>query len=525
VNKFHRYRKLWIICLVFLFIGGSILPSICGFSRELNMKSSEKKFHNSNFNPITNDDFPDLAIIGNDSNVTILLGDGNGGFVYFKEYNVGQWVTDMTSGDFNNDGFLDLIILNSDDSKTYMLLGDGDGDFKKHRDCRTGKHPLALTSTDFNLDGFLDIAFTHYDSYYISVLFGTGNGGFRTRRKYLAGLEPWGIVSGIFNRDEFPDIAVTDFMFPTVHVLYNRIFGRFGLPHIYLAGEMPIEFAPADFNMDGFLDLAVAIYSGLYHDFTILFNDGWGGFDDYQLIKGGANCSSGIVSGDFNLDGFPDLAYSSVDDNECCVLLNVGNGSFKNHQNYPTGKLPYFVRTADINMDGILDLIMSCYKDKSITIYLGNGDGSFGKRHDIHFDFSPSQIVISNYNTRRTPDAPEIKGKRIGNPREEYNYSFMTRDPCKLDVFYYIDWGDGTVEEWIGPFKSGEKISLIHNWSNQGNYIIKARAKNTDGYLGPWSRFIILQSYEYHSNYFPSKTSKLNRAIQSGKSSNFSIKK
>jgi hypothetical protein len=52
-------------------------------------------------------------------------------------------------------------------------------------------------------------------------------------------------------------------------------------------------------------------------------------------------------------------------------------------------------------------------------------------------------------------------------------------DPNDEDIYYYITWGDGTIDEWIGPYSSGEKIYLNHSWSEKGTYEIRARAKNT----------------------------------------------
>lgn len=43
------------------------------------------------------------------------------------------------------------------------------------------------------------------------------------------------------------------------------------------------------------------------------------------------------------------------------------------------------------------------------------------------------------------------------------------------DVYYYIEWGDNDIAEWIGPYNPGKEITLSHTWSEQGIYTIKAK--------------------------------------------------
>lgn len=75
---------------------------------------------------------------------------------------------------------------------------------------------------------------------------------------------------------------------------------------------------------------------------------------------------------------------------------------------------------------------------------------------------------------------------------EEYEYTFVTEDPDDYDVLHYIKWGDDTFEDWFGPFKSGRTVTMSHNWSTKGRYIIKARAKTINGLMGSWGEFEVL---------------------------------
>ena len=83
------------------------------------------------------------------------------------------------------------------------------------------------------------------------------------------------------------------------------------------------------------------------------------------------------------------------------------------------------------------------------------------------------------------PDAPSIDGQTNGNAGTEYEYTFVTTDPNNDDVYYWIEWGDGQIEKWIGPYASEDDAKVKHTWSEEGTYTIKARAKDTNGLIGP----------------------------------------
>ena len=89
-------------------------------------------------------------------------------------------------------------------------------------------------------------------------------------------------------------------------------------------------------------------------------------------------------------------------------------------------------------------------------------------------DWDTHTISIKN----RAPEIPTISGSTRGQPRVEYIYTFVAKDPDGHDVYYYIEWGDGQREGWLGPYSSGEKVKLKHTWEKRGKYIISAKAKD-----------------------------------------------
>jgi hypothetical protein len=84
------------------------------------------------------------------------------------------------------------------------------------------------------------------------------------------------------------------------------------------------------------------------------------------------------------------------------------------------------------------------------------------------------------------PDTPIIEGPTKGKVGEEYEYTFFTKDPDGDEVYFYIEWGDGEKEGWIGPYASGEKIKITHKWNKKGNYVIRAKARNINSVESWW---------------------------------------
>jgi hypothetical protein len=90
------------------------------------------------------------------------------------------------------------------------------------------------------------------------------------------------------------------------------------------------------------------------------------------------------------------------------------------------------------------------------------------------------------------PDKPTITGPKNGNPGKEYDYTFVTTDPHEQDVYYWIDWGDQSNSGWIGPYSSGEDVTVGHIWDELGVYIIKAKAKNIFDAESEWETFPVI---------------------------------
>jgi fimbrial isopeptide formation D2 family protein len=88
------------------------------------------------------------------------------------------------------------------------------------------------------------------------------------------------------------------------------------------------------------------------------------------------------------------------------------------------------------------------------------------------------------------PRPPYINGPDEGGTWDELRFEIIAKDPEGDDVFYYIDWGDGNENNWIGPYSSGQEVDIIHVWEEAGEYTIKAKAKDIYEYESSWGNKI-----------------------------------
>ncbi|KYK30396.1 MAG: hypothetical protein AYK22_03950 [Thermoplasmatales archaeon SG8-52-3] len=120
-----------------------------------------------------------------------------------------------------------------------------------------------------------------------------------------------------------------------------------------------------------------------------------------------------------------------------------------------------------------------------------NSESSFSKQESTRFDEEATwDMCFKTYGKDNLPpEAPVINGPKTARYNESQSYIFTTTDPDDDFVLYQILWGDGTSEEWIGPFQSDELITVEHTWVEQGTYIIAARAKDIYELVGDWTEF------------------------------------
>jgi hypothetical protein len=89
------------------------------------------------------------------------------------------------------------------------------------------------------------------------------------------------------------------------------------------------------------------------------------------------------------------------------------------------------------------------------------------------------------------PDIPSINGPINGKVGTPVTYKLVSEDPEGNKIYYYIDWGDDNIEEWIGPWDSGLEIIIDHTWSSGGSFTIRTQCKDTYGEIGDWGELTV----------------------------------
>jgi len=238
-------------------------------------------------------------------------GGGSSNVVFFQVRAAGSWAPfrpgvhftagagpeSVVTSDFNGDHKLDLAVPNPNSSNVSILIGNGDGTFKPSVDYSVGQAPIIAAAGDFNGDGKLDLVVANNASNNVSVLLGNGNGTFQAAVEYSAGQNPSALAIGDFNRDGKLDVVVTDAGSGKITVLLGNGAGSFQSAASYAVGQNPVAVAVGDFNGDGKLDLAVA--NNYSNSVSVLLGNGNGSFQpavNYSPIPNAAS----VGTADFN---------------------------------------------------------------------------------------------------------------------------------------------------------------------------------------------------------------------------------
>jgi hypothetical protein len=114
-----------------------------------------------------------------------------------------------------------------------------------------------------------------------------------------------------------------------------------------------------------------------------------------------------------------------------------------------------------------------------------------GSNNPEYITIDSDKNVIAHFNEADPPSVPKISGPQQTKAGEENSYTISSNDPYGSNVYYYVDWGDGYLENWFGPFDSGENVLISHTWSDYSIYTIKVKARNEFYSESEWGTFEI----------------------------------
>ncbi len=308
-------------------------------------------------------------------------------------------------GDFNEDGFLDLIVANAasgtgdNSDNVAIFFGNATGGFGSQITLGAIDGPFSVGVGDFNSDANLDYAVARAISNTIGVRLGNGAGGFGTQTGYIAGTTPVSIAVGDFNGDARLDLATANQNSSNVSVFFGTgATGGFAPAANFATGLGPQFIATGDFNEDGFADLATANSSSPNFSVAVLLSAGTVGAFGAPTTFGVGTAPRSVAVGDFNEDGHLDLVVANRNSNNVSVLLGTGTGGFGGQTTFAAGTQPQQAIAADIDGDGNLDIVTANNGSGNVSVLLGNGSGSFAAQQTFAVGITPFSVVAGDFN-------------------------------------------------------------------------------------------------------------------------------
>ena len=98
-------------------------------------------------------------------------------------------------------------------------------------------------------------------------------------------------------------------------------------------------------------------------------------------------------------------------------------------------------------------------------------------------------LVPLSCKKNKAPNVPNLTGPHSGQSGDTLSFNVSATDPDKDDVFFSIDWGDGTPAAWIGPFASGVGNPVKHVFADSGAFAARVKAKDTKDMESEWSDY------------------------------------
>lgn len=321
----------------------------------------------------------------------------------FTKITVGGIVTDRglfagsSWADYDNDGFLDLLVSNFGGGGSFLYRNNRDGTFSRINASPIGtdpEHTIRCAWGDYDNDGFLDLVTLNGAASYseANVLYHNNRDGTFSRMT----AEAVGVLASTrgnchggawrdFNHDGLLDLLVVDWSRKIV-LYQNNPDGRFTkvvADPLVSFGSQSVGCAWADFDNDGWSDVFVSGFSGA----NFLFgNDGHGAFTRItgRLPASDTASSDGCAWGDYDNDGLLDLFVTNPNRGGNRLYRNKGDGTFGT---ITSGAIVTDTAESlgcawgDYDNDGFLDLfvINGLFGPENNFLYRNEGNGTFTK--------------------------------------------------------------------------------------------------------------------------------------------------
>ena len=400
----------------------------------------------------------DLALVNTGrKSVVVLMNETTQGRGFVQRYDIvlGGGPFEVAAADVNNDSVADLVVANADLNTIDVVLGRTAGGFEAPQHIAAAGFPRGVAVADLDWDGRQDIVYTQFDLDRAQILHGDATGQFTARVAAMpTGPRPQGVAigefigccrtdiavsstttrvlslfrqdgtttfqrvdvvapsalnvltTGDFNRDGRMDIAGVSTASNNL-VLFRDTGSGFGYYGVFTTGASPRGIEAVDLNKDGRLDLVAANRTASTLSVYVARADNPGWFAA-PVTYAAANGSRDVIAGDFNLDGYADLATANEYGDSASVLINVvaaPAGPFWEAR-LLAGSESYsaFVEVGDFNGNNAPDVLRSSgvVLDDGTLVALNNGSATprtlmAGGVGDVNADGRLDAVVIAMY--------------------------------------------------------------------------------------------------------------------------------
>ncbi|MFQ5454781.1 MAG: FG-GAP-like repeat-containing protein [Nitrospirota bacterium] len=307
---------------------------------------------------------------------------------------------DISAGDIDNDGDLDIIMANDNNTMSRILINNGTGIFGDETVSRFGLSlPIGSAEevklADLNGDDYPDILIINDDFQQDHIYINDRQGNFRDEtgdRLPQDSENGEGAAIGDIDSDGFPDVVIAEF--GRERVLINDGEGRFTDE---TAGRFPFsednsndtsaEVMLFDPDSDGDMDIFVINNDEAGENPTnrqnrLYLNNGMGFFTEmtspYLPFENdhSRDGDTGDIDGDGDLDIVTanDIYQDETPENR--IYFNDGTGRFS-WSSLDTGGGSEDIKLSDIDGDGDLDIFVSNDTETENRLYINDGTGNF----------------------------------------------------------------------------------------------------------------------------------------------------
>ncbi|CAF4083012.1 unnamed protein product, partial [Adineta steineri] len=456
---------------------------------------------------LNNDQHLDIVVTNyGTNNIKIFYNNGNrtlkNTIIYSTNYN--SHPSSVVIADINNDQYFDIIVSNSNQENIGIFLNYGNETFTKQitHQIATKSFPQYVNVGYFDENNYLDIVIIDSINNQIHILLGYGNESFSTLTTYdsISGSSPSFVAIHDFNHDNQSDIAVVNSDTNNIMILYGYYIQPSTRQVTYFIGDnsRPNSVVVYDFNKDGELDIIVNAFR---QSIIIFYGIGDGKFVQGNSYSTGENSSPAYLSiGDFNNDHRMDILVPNYSADNIGIFFGKDNGSFESIVTYSSGigSQPWFAANGDLNNDTYLDIISSNNGLGTITIWFGLGNGSFVNKttYSTGNNCNPFGIVIGDINNDNYMDLifanqlSDIPGVFLGS--NDGNFTLITKFlTTTTDLCFMVGLGDFNRDSYLDCAISCTDGAVINVFFGKGDGSFKSRVIYSTANIGIPYRLVV----------------------------------